>query len=160
MKILVAYASGTGTTEKCARLLAEKLPGSDLCDLKKNLVDPSSYDAVIVGGSIRFGALASRARTYLEKCEPILAGKRLGLFICCASADNADDIFARNIPEKLLEHAAVHISFGGELAVERARGVEKLMLKMMLKSYGKDSPAPQVFPERIAEFAEKIMAEA
>lgn len=160
MKILVAYASGTGVTEKCARLLADKLPGAEVCDLKKSLVDPSSYDMVIIGGSIRFGALASQARTYLEKCEPILSGKRLGLFICCGTENNVDDIFARNIPEKLLKHAAVRMSFGGELAVDHARGIEKLMLKMMLKSSGKDGPAARLYPERIAEFAEKMMAEA
>lgn len=160
MKTLVAYASGTGTAEKCAHLLAEKLPGADVCDLKKNVVDPSSYDAVIVGGSIRFGALASQARTYLEKCEPILAGKRLGLFICCGTDDNTDGVFARNVPEKLLEHAAARMSFGGELAVKRARGIEKLMLKMMLKSSGKDGAAVRLYPERIAEFAEKIMLKA
>ncbi len=160
MKILVAYASGTGVTEKCARLLAEKLPGAEVCDLKKNVVDPSSYDAVIVGGSIRFGALAPQARTYLEKCEPILTGKRLGLFICCGAENNIDDVFARNVPEKLLAHAAPRMSFGGELAVERARGFERLMLKMMLKHSGKNGPAARLYPERIAEFAEKIMAEA
>lgn len=160
MKILVAYASVTGVTEKCARMLADKLPGADLCDLKKNVVDPSSYDVVIVGGSIRFGALNTQARTYLEKCEPILSEKKLGLFICCADESKADNVFAGNIPEKLLAHAAVRMSFGGELAVERAHGIEKLMLKMMLKTSGKDGPAANIYPERIAEFAEKMTAQA
>lgn len=159
MKILVAYASGTGVTEKCARLLADMLPGAEVCNLKKIPVDPSGYDTVIVGGSIRFGALAAQARTYLEKCEPILSGKRLGLFICCGAENNADDIFARNVPESLLNHAVARMSFGGELAVERARGIEKLMLRMMLKSSGKDGQSVRLYPERIAEFAKKMTPE-
>ena len=36
MKTLIAYASKTGTTEKCARTLAEKIPNA-------TLVDPVSY---------------------------------------------------------------------------------------------------------------------
>lgn len=158
MKILVAYASGTGVTEKCARLLAEMLPGAELCDLKKSLRDPGGYDMVIVGGSIRFGTLASHTRTYLEKCESILAAKRLGLFVCCCGEDDIDGVFARNVPEALLAHAVAHMSFGGELAVEHARGLEKLMLKMMLKSSGNNGSAAHIYPERIAEFAEKMTA--
>ena len=80
MKTLIAYASKTGTAEKCARMLAERIPDSTLCDLCKEKPDPSAYDQVIVGGGVRMGALHVDARQYLDGCKPILLQKRLACF--------------------------------------------------------------------------------
>ena len=56
MKTLILYASKTGTTQDCARSLAQKIPDSTLVDLCAQKPDPSGYDQVIVGGSIRSAA--------------------------------------------------------------------------------------------------------
>lgn len=52
-KILIAYAGKTGTTEKCAGILAQKLK----CVIVSNLVvetpNIDEYDLIIIGGSIR-----------------------------------------------------------------------------------------------------------
>ena len=105
MKILITYASTTGTTEKCAIALAEKLPGAVLANLKKEIIDPSDFDAVIVGGSIRGGVLVTEVQDYLENCAPILLKKRLGLFICCGTEGNVSSLFSGNMPEELVDHA-------------------------------------------------------
>ena len=90
MKTLIAYASKTGTAEKCARMLAERIPDATLCDLCKEKPDPSAYDQVIVGGGVRMGALHVDARQYLDGCKPILLQKRLGLFLCAGFVEKAD----------------------------------------------------------------------
>ena len=55
MKTLIAYASKTGTAEKCARILAERIPDSTLCDLCKEKPDrfssPSSCTGIKFSGS-------------------------------------------------------------------------------------------------------------
>ena len=89
MKTLIAYASKTGTSEKCARMLAERIPDATLCDLCREKPDPNAYDQVIVGGGVRMGALHVDARQYLDGCKPILLQKRLGLFLCAGFAEKA-----------------------------------------------------------------------
>ena len=93
MKTLIAYASKTGTSEQCARMLAGRIPDATLCDLCKDKPDPSGYGQVIVGGSVRMGVLHVDARQYLDGCKPILMEKRLGLFLCAGFADKADALF-------------------------------------------------------------------
>ena len=89
MKTLIAYASKTGTAEKCARMLAERLPDAKLCDLCKEKPDPGAYDQVIVGGGVRMGTLHVDARQYLDGCKPILLQKRLGLYFCAGFVEKA-----------------------------------------------------------------------
>jgi menaquinone-dependent protoporphyrinogen oxidase len=48
MKTLIAYATKTGTTEKCAKMLAEKLGSADLFNLSNGTPDLSKYDMVII----------------------------------------------------------------------------------------------------------------
>ena len=156
MKTLIVYSTATGTVKKCAEMLAEKLPDAELADLKERIPDPSGYDTVIVGGSIRGGGLSPKTAAYLENCESILLGKRLGLFICCASDHKAGAMFEGNVSPALMEHAAVCMSFGGELDPARARGVDRFMLKIMAKGIQKDGGEICIYPERIAEFAERI----
>ncbi|HJB61082.1 MAG TPA: GNAT family acetyltransferase, partial [Candidatus Ruminococcus gallistercoris] len=59
--VLIAYASKTGTTAECAAQLAALLPGASLCDLTKETPEIGRFDAVIVGGCVRMGALHKAA---------------------------------------------------------------------------------------------------
>ena len=54
MKTLIAYCTNYGTTEKCAKKLANNLSNdTKLVNLKTTKdVDVNEYDAVIIGGSI------------------------------------------------------------------------------------------------------------
>ena len=159
MKTLIAYASKTGTAEKCARMLAERIPDSTLCDLCKEKPNPSAYDQVIVGGGVRMGALHVDARQYLDGCKPILLQKRLGLYLCAGFVEKADALFENNIDPELRGHALACDCFGGEIDLGKLRGFEKLITKMALRS-SKDAegqPAmPRLLPERIEAFAAKF----
>ena len=161
MKILIAYASSTGTVEKCVNMLAAKLPPADIRDLSKNKLtppDPAPYDMVIVGGGIRGGVINPEVQVYLKNCADTLAAKRFGMFICCGDDDKAMQLIANNMPEELCACARAAMSFGGELAPERARGLDKFMLKLMKAGGKKAGNEMHLFPERIDEFA-RIMLE-
>lgn len=154
MKTLIAYASKTGTTEKCARMLAEKIENATLADLCAQKPDPSAYDQVIVGGSVRMGSLHVDARQYLDGAKPILLTKPLGIFLCAGFTDKADAIFANNVDASLRDHARQCACFGGEIDFSKLRGFEKLITKMALRSAGEDGAAmPRLLPERIEAFA-------
>ena len=159
MKTLIAYASKTGASEKCAHMLAERIPDSTLCDLCREKPDPNAYDQVIVGGGVRMGALHVDARQYLDGCKPVLLQKRLGLFLCAGFVEKAGEIFANNVDPELRAHAVACECFGGEIDMGKLRGFEKLITKMALRS-SKDaegrSAMPRLLPERIEAFAAKF----
>ena len=159
MKTLIAYSSKTGVVEKCARMLAEKLPGAEICDLHRGAKNPSDYDCIAVGGSIRAGALSPETALFLDQCRDALLQKRLGLFLCCGADDQAEESFARNVAPELLAHAAVHASFGGELNPEGAHGLEKWMMKFMRKSAEKEGKSMHLFPERMDAFVAALNKE-
>ena len=72
MKTLIAYASKTGTSKKCAELLGQALPDSELCDLTKEKRDPASFDAVVIAGVL--GVMAAELAG--EITERIVRGKK------------------------------------------------------------------------------------
>lgn len=159
MKTLIAYASRTGASEKCARMLAERIPDSTLCDLCREKPDPNAYEQVIVGGGVRMGALHVDARQYLDGCKPVLLQKRLGLFLCAGFAEKAGEIFANNVDPELRAHAVACECFGGEIDMSKLRGFDRLITKMALRSF-KDAEGraamPRLLPERVEAFAAKF----
>lgn len=159
MKTLIAYASRTGASEKCARMLAERIPDSTLCDLCREKPDPNAYEQVIVGGGVRMGALHVDARQYLDGCKPVLLQKRLGLFLCAGFAEKAGEIFANNVDPELRAHAVACECFGGEIDMGKLHGFDRLITKMALRSF-KDAEGraamPRLLPERVEAFAAKF----
>lgn len=159
MKTLIAYASRTGASEKCARMLAERIPDSTLCDLCREKPDPNAYEQVIVGGGVRMGALHVDARQYLDGCKPVLLKKRLGLFLCAGFVEKAGEIFANNVDPELRAHAVACECFGGEIDMGKLRGFDRLITKMALRSFkDEDGQAamPRLLPERVEAFAAKF----
>ena len=158
MKTLILYASKTGTTQDCARSLAQEIPDSTLVDLCAQKPDPSGYDQVIVGGSIRMGTLHVDARQYLEGAQSALMKKRLGVFICAAYEEKAEQLFAANVPQALRAHAVECACFGGAIRMDRRRGFEKLIARMAMRATkGERAQMPHVHPERIEAFAARFV---
>lgn len=151
MKTLIAYASKTQTAKRCAERLNELIEGSELCDLTEKTPDISAYDGVIVGCGIRMGRFHKLARKFISDNKDKLRDVKLGVFICNGFPDYKE-YFTNDFRNGELD-GAIKASFGGELDVERLRGTDKLIAKMVLKS-GKELP---VLDDRaIEEFAEKF----
>lgn len=156
MKILIVYASETGVTRSCAEELAKILPASTLVDLAKEKPDPNPYDIIAVGSSIRMGAMNKHAAEYLENCASILETKRLGVFLTCGYDERAGMYFKSELPESLHD-LALKMSFGGKLDPDGAKGLDRFMIKLMLKSQKKSGETMAFHPERIQEFAAKLI---
>ncbi|MDF2632469.1 MAG: hypothetical protein K0Q85_1065, partial [Caproiciproducens sp.] len=105
MKILIAYAGKTGTTEKCAKRLCEKLTNATTVDLNLQTPDIGQFDTVIVGGSIRMGQLHKKAKKFIEQNAVGLQTKKAAYFLCCGSEGNSAELFSKNFPKELLDRA-------------------------------------------------------
>jgi menaquinone-dependent protoporphyrinogen oxidase len=158
MKILIAYAGKSGTTEKCAKLLCEKLQGATLADLNRQTPDIGSFDAVVIGGSIRMGQLHTKAKKLIEQNVAELKRKKAAYFICCGFAENAPKLFADNFPKELLDRAVDYQCFGGEMNIDQLHGFDRIVTKMVTKAAaGKETAPPQINRDNIDRLAEKIL---
>lgn len=153
MKTLILYASNTGTVKDCALKLNEMIPQSEAVDITKALPDPNGYDRVILGASIRAGRINKKIAEYAENTLPILLTKETGLFICCADASKVNGYFVEYFPGELIMKAKKCACFGGELNIKNARGLDKLMLKLMKKMSGGSLEGLKIDTDAIRSFA-------
>ena len=162
MKILIAYASKTGTTETCAVELAScfDMHKVSLCDLAKEEPKIGEFDFVVVGGSIRMGKLDGRVTSFLRKNEDELASVGSAYFICNAFHEESEKYLKKNIPEKLLSSAVAAVSFGGEVRKNKQKGLSRIIVDMILTANddNKDFIMPTVSGEAIGRFADRIKA--
>lgn len=160
MKILIVYASKTGTSKTCAYLLADNLKNFEVTvsEVSNNGISLSDYDICIIGGSIRMGKLDTRISGFLSKNKYELREKAKAFFICNGFSDEVEKYFHKCFPREFIESAIICDSFGGELKAERQRGIDKLILKIMLKTLEEDEDfaLPSIQTESIGRFADKI----
>ena len=119
MKILVAFGTRYGTTQKCAEmlgdLLKEKQHEVDVIDLKVTRnISLDSYDAVAVGGPFMMFRMNSHVRKFVQKNLDKLLKMKTGLFMCGAD-DKWEEEIKKGFPQQLLDSAAVKGYFGFEM---------------------------------------------
>ena len=129
MKILIAYATRTGSTARAARLLENTLPGSVAVDLSKHTPDPSGFDAVILGSGIRFGRIEKPLRTYLEQNWDALRDMSKAIFVCNAIPEEERQILRSNFSIRLRNDCILAESLGGELDLGALSKKDRLLLK-------------------------------
>ncbi len=160
MKILIAHAGKSGTTEKCAKLLREKLPGAVLADLNRETPEIEAYDAIVIGGSIRMGQLHKKAKAFLLQNAAGLRAKKAAYFICCGTAESAPQLFETNFAKELLAGAVSYECFGGEMNIDRLHGMDKFIAKMVSKSPDGQKAAPHILEENITKLAQAVQKAA
>lgn len=136
MKTLIVYASKHGCTEKCAHLLAEKLPGTvDVVNMEKAKVPVlKEYDTVVIGGSIHVGRIQKSVAVFCKDNMRDLLEKKVGLFICCADETRVEAQMNGAFPEPLLRHAVVSEHFGHTYDFSKMNVFERLAIKVIAKT--------------------------
>lgn len=123
MKTLIVYSSKYGSTAKCAASLSAKLKGEvDLCQLGQGMPSAclSDYDQIVIGGSIYMGRIQQEVALFCTQARDELAGKRIGLFICCMKeGEDAQIELARAFPPELFQAAIARETFGGEVTLRK-----------------------------------------
>lgn len=133
MDILIVYAGKTGTTEKCAGIIAQKLKNVTVVNLIQESPDISKYDLIIVGSNVRFGRLNRKVMKFISTNKTGLLNKKVAYYICCGFVDGYKKYLDEGIPKELLEKAIIYETFGGEMDIEKQNGLDKLIVKMVSK---------------------------
>lgn len=161
MKTLIIYSTKTGTTKKCAALLAANI-GADSCDLVEigEKIPPlSDYECVAIGSYVRMGVIDKKISAFLQKNKAELFKMKFGLFICCALADKISEAITKNFSDEFMDNAVIIDCFGGEIQADKIRGMDKIVVNSIIR-IAKTDPTFRVFdkiiPESITNFAEAL----
>ncbi|KUK21624.1 MULTISPECIES: flavodoxin domain-containing protein [Pseudothermotoga] len=156
VKVLVAYDTYTGTTEKCAKILAEKFKEARIINLAKGYgVVLNEYDCVVVGSYVHAGKISKRVKKFCEKNIENLRGKKIGIFLCMLGEEkDFEEYVSRNFSSQFLDLVKAKDYFGGELNYERMNFVFRFILKLIVKN---TKPKLGVREEKIENFAKQLM---
>ena len=157
MKILIAYATRFGTTEKCVNILAEILRMKnlevELVDIKKNKrVKPEGFDMVIVGGSFLIFKMNAYVVKFVRRNLNTLLNKKTGVFMCGGDEDWEKEI-KKGFPEELLNNAVAKGFFGYEMLWDK---MNPIMRSMGQKASETTELISKINTENIKKFAEEI----
>lgn len=158
MKILIAFATRYGTTEKCSdmlgEILREKAHEVDIVDLKKNKkVKPENYHLAVVGGSFMMFRMNSIVKRFIKSNLNTLLNMKTGVFMCGADEDWEEEI-KKGFPGELLEKTVAKGYFGFEMNWDR---MNPMFRNMMQKEYKTTEPFSKINKENIKKFAEEII---
>ncbi len=167
MNILIVYATKSGTTGDCARELGTYFSSHNVtcADLSVEQPVPSAFDIIVIGSYIRNGKIAKSVSAFIKNNRTDILARRFGLYLCCGSSDNALSYFKSNFDGELWEKATVAMTFGGEARADRQKGMDRLIMKLMLHAIrannrnedrDRDIPLPALIPENIRRFADQI----
>lgn len=152
MKTIILYTSKNGTTEKCALKLKQKLGEVKVVNLRIETPNIEDYDNIIIGSAIRMGTLMKEARKFINSNESLLCSKKLGIFVCNGTIEATDDVINANLSQEIIESSIAIMSFGGELNIDKLKGMDKFIAKMVTKNTeGRSFPC--ILEDKIEEFA-------
>lgn len=132
MKVFIGFRSKYGTTEACARALAERIKAETaLADLRiRHTPDVHAFDVVLIGGSIYGGRIQREVTSFCERRGELLLKRKVGLFLCCLSqGEHAREQLQAAFPEWLAAHAFACSLFGGELRYDKLTLLDKLLVR-------------------------------
>lgn len=155
MSILITYAGKTGTTERCAKILNQKLKNSTIIDLNKEDVNISNYDLIIIGSNIRMGRFNNKVSNFIKKNKDILKTKKTAYFICCGFKDSYKKYYDENIDKALLDRAITYDTFGGELDMDKYKGFDKFIINIVKKTE-EGKKEVKILEENIDSFVNRI----
>jgi menaquinone-dependent protoporphyrinogen oxidase len=136
MKTLVVYASKHGAAQKCAEGIAKKVGGEvELVNLReRKAIECSSYDNVIIGGSIYAGMIQKEVKEFCIENLECLTQKKVGLFVSCMDDKNALTYIENSFPKELVASASVKQGLGGAFYFKKMGFFEKFIIKMISNS--------------------------
>ena len=87
-----------------------------------------------------------------------LLKKKSAYFICNGFNEESENYFKKCFPAELIENTVLHDTFGGELKLDKQKGFDKIVVKMLLKANEENDEftMPSILTEAICRFADKI----
>ncbi|ACO86181.1 flavodoxin [Clostridium botulinum] len=155
MKTLIVYGTKHGTTEKCSKLLKNKLSGEVvIINIKKeNMPDITAFNNIIIGGSIYMGQIQKEVKNFSRENINVLKEKRVGVFICGLNEKDIEAQLNNAFPEELLTNAVAKECFGGECILKNMDFFERFIMKKVGKI---DKDTSKISEENINKFIQLI----
>ena len=94
IKVLVTYETVSGSTGEIARWIGNALIEEDVkADVLpiSHVRDVAPYDAVVIGGPMRFGGFIKSVRRFIEQHEMVLGNKTVAYFVSCLYVIESSD---------------------------------------------------------------------
>ncbi len=138
-KVLIAYATKTGTTADAAALLAKRLTKPfSLYDLSKKPraaeLDLRAYDIIVLGTGMYCGRPRRELAAFCRENEALLRGKKLFLFTCGIGSEQEEIGYLRKeLPAGVMEHIVLYRHVGGEIRLDRLGALARFGLGQYLK---------------------------
>lgn len=158
MNTLIIYASKTGTTEKCANQINKQLTNSKMINILNQNEDINKYDLIVIGTPIRMGMIDKKIKKFLINNIENLKSKKVAYFICCGFNENWKSYYEQNIPKDLLDTAIIYDTFGGEMDIQKQKGFDKFITKMVSKNIDKNKEI-KILNENIDRFIKVLNSE-
>ncbi len=138
-KVLVVYASKTGSTAEVAAVVGETVSKNGFnVEVRpvKEVKDISQYQAVILGSAIRAGSLLPEAMKFIQNQQATLQQKPFAAFVVCLTMkddtpENRKIVSAYLDPLRALVKPATEGLFAGQLNPTRLNFFERLIMKAM-----------------------------
>ena len=87
-----------------------------------------------------------------------LKSKKVAYFICCGFNENWKSYYEQNIPKDLLDTAIIYDTFGGEMDIQKQKGFDKFITKMVSKNIDKNKEI-KILNENIDRFIKVLNSE-
>ena len=163
MRILIAYATKTGTCKQAAEQLAEQLPNHTvtLADLAETTPVLGDFDYIVLGGPIRLNKAHKALRHFLKEKDAELCAVPHTVFLCCAFPEQFENYLEMTYSAALLESADDAMYFGGELDLSKQKGFLDRMITKMLRNAIRESEddeamMPGYLPEHVRLLADRL----
>ncbi|MCL1890473.1 MAG: hypothetical protein FWG00_00335 [Coriobacteriia bacterium] len=154
-KILIAYASKSGTAKEAAEKIAAALPNTVLSDLTTETPKLENYDAVVIGGGVRVGSVHKETKRFIDAHKEQLKTLPAAYFITNCFPESVDEIIGKMLPSQLKDAALFAGTLGGRMDMDKLRGLDKAIAKMVSKAVDEQKP---VFSELDEQALQTLIA--
>lgn len=158
MKTLIIYASKTGTTKKCADILAKELGDCTITDIHKvKKISLDEYDAVVFGSYIHAGKLDKKLKNYALTHLTDVRAKKVGFFVTGSGYNSALGAYKSNLSAEFISKCRSCVYGGGEYNLDNAKGITKILLKILIRAAAeKGVSLPEIIPENLLSLAQEL----
>lgn len=151
-KILIAYASKTGSTAGVADRLGQTLSQSGLTvDVRpvNEVSDLAPYGAVVLGSAIRAGSLLPEMTGFMEANQAALQALPTAVFICCMTLaedtpENRKTVDAYLDPVRGLIQPAATATFAGAMDYNKLSFAFRMIVKALKTPEGDYRNWPEI----------------
>lgn len=156
MKTLILYAGKHGATFTIAQRLADRMPGSLVCNLKDGAIPSlADFDCIVVGCALYAGMISKEAKAFLAQNEGALCQKKVGLFLSGLDPSREKECLEGNFSKNLLNAATAKAFLGGIFDPKKAGVMGRLIIKMITKQ---SAYVDNISDDKIEQFAEALKA--